>query len=285
MQRNFSKPYYNSHSPAARYYNSALSIWLSVDPMVDKYPNLSNFVYCSNNPLKIIDPNGMWEWDAAGNLVAQSNDNSYTLATFLGTSQKNAMTILARSGVYANQKGILNLKEGQVLMKKTLYISYASENFPTVRNNEEAVAHYYLGNGEPANVGFMAVIAVFSSDKFCSKHNKITTNGSTSSEGFFSIDLTSIKQLFYIGRTGVDYSITGNGKTNAVTYTLFTNTDPNSSNKTDGFWDPNFIFEKSLGRFFKRFSTDENGKNLELGGTPYPYVTRKFTFFYKPIEE
>ena len=47
----------------SRYYSSDLSIWLSVDPMSDKYPHQSNYVYCSNNPIRVIDPNGDDEWD------------------------------------------------------------------------------------------------------------------------------------------------------------------------------------------------------------------------------
>ena len=35
-----------------------------------------------------------------------------------GTNQKNAMTILNRGGVTANDKGVLNLKAGQVLSKQ-----------------------------------------------------------------------------------------------------------------------------------------------------------------------
>ena len=42
----------------SRYYSSDLSIWLSVDPMSDKYPGLSPYVYCANNPVKLVDPNG-----------------------------------------------------------------------------------------------------------------------------------------------------------------------------------------------------------------------------------
>ena len=42
----------------SRYYSSDLSVWLSVDPMSDKYPSLSPFVYCANNPVKLVDPNG-----------------------------------------------------------------------------------------------------------------------------------------------------------------------------------------------------------------------------------
>ena len=42
----------------SRYYSSDLSIWLSVDPMSDKYPSLSPYVYCANNPVMLVDPNG-----------------------------------------------------------------------------------------------------------------------------------------------------------------------------------------------------------------------------------
>ena len=42
----------------ARYYNSDLSLWLSVDPMAEKYPSLSPYNYCAWNPMKLVDPNG-----------------------------------------------------------------------------------------------------------------------------------------------------------------------------------------------------------------------------------
>ena len=42
----------------SRYYSSDLSIWLSVDPQSDKYPSLSPYVYCADNPVKLVDPNG-----------------------------------------------------------------------------------------------------------------------------------------------------------------------------------------------------------------------------------
>ena len=44
----------------SRYYSSDLSIWLSVDPQASKYPSLSPYVYCANNPIKLVDPNGEW---------------------------------------------------------------------------------------------------------------------------------------------------------------------------------------------------------------------------------
>lgn len=53
----------------SRYYSSDLSIWLSVDPMAHKYPSLSPYVYCANNPIKLVDPNGETWVDADGNEI------------------------------------------------------------------------------------------------------------------------------------------------------------------------------------------------------------------------
>ena len=48
----------------ARYYDSdILTSWLSVDPMADKYPNISPYAYCAWNPIKLVDPNGEDVWE------------------------------------------------------------------------------------------------------------------------------------------------------------------------------------------------------------------------------
>lgn len=47
------------HYFGARYYDSeALTGWLSVDPMANKYPSLSPYNYCAWNPVKLVDDNG-----------------------------------------------------------------------------------------------------------------------------------------------------------------------------------------------------------------------------------
>jgi RHS repeat-associated protein len=43
----------------ARYYNSDISVWLSVDPMSDKHPDYTPYAYVYNNPMKYIDPFGL----------------------------------------------------------------------------------------------------------------------------------------------------------------------------------------------------------------------------------
>ncbi len=43
----------------ARYMDHELMTgWLSVDPMADKYPNISPYAYCAWNPVKLVDPDG-----------------------------------------------------------------------------------------------------------------------------------------------------------------------------------------------------------------------------------
>ncbi len=62
MPHNLSPFNFQFSPPAARHYHSDLSIWLSVDPMADKYPGLSPYVYCANNPVRLVDPDGRtWE--------------------------------------------------------------------------------------------------------------------------------------------------------------------------------------------------------------------------------
>ncbi|OUD23569.1 RHS repeat domain-containing protein, partial [Flavobacterium psychrophilum] len=42
----------------ARYLDMKTSLWLNVDPLAEKYPNISPYVYCANNPVLYIDPDG-----------------------------------------------------------------------------------------------------------------------------------------------------------------------------------------------------------------------------------
>ena len=62
---------------AAQHYNSALSIWLSVDPMSDKYPRVSPYTYCADNLVRLVDEDGrdIWELDECGNIINHIEDD------------------------------------------------------------------------------------------------------------------------------------------------------------------------------------------------------------------
>src|SRR5690606_3268731 len=55
----------------ARYYDPKISIWLSVDPLAEKYPQKNPYHYVSCNPINRIDPDGRddYEIDKQGNLI------------------------------------------------------------------------------------------------------------------------------------------------------------------------------------------------------------------------
>ncbi|RMG25792.1 MAG: RHS repeat-associated core domain-containing protein [Methanobacteriota archaeon] len=68
----------------ARYYSPALGRWLAVDPLTERYPSSSPYVYVANNPLYFIDLNG--------NRLAIAGDSSavlYILQQLSGLSEED----------------------------------------------------------------------------------------------------------------------------------------------------------------------------------------------------
>ena len=70
----------------ARYYSSTLPMWLSVDPLSDSYPDTSPYVYCGNNPIKFVDPDGREKH------IFLSDKESYAARNF-GNISPNKTTI------------------------------------------------------------------------------------------------------------------------------------------------------------------------------------------------
>jgi len=76
----------------ARYYDSELSVWLSVDPLDFKYPSQSPYSYVGNRPVNTIDPWGMDEVkdpngksNNAGDGYKATNDGKYLYGDGLKT--------------------------------------------------------------------------------------------------------------------------------------------------------------------------------------------------------
>jgi RHS repeat-associated protein len=55
----------NLYDYSARYYESAIGRFTTVDPLAEKYYSISPYVYCGNNPLRFIDPTGMFSEEAS----------------------------------------------------------------------------------------------------------------------------------------------------------------------------------------------------------------------------
>lgn len=50
----------NLYDYGARQYDPVLGRWHAADPMAEKYYEISPYNYCNNNPVKYIDPTGMF---------------------------------------------------------------------------------------------------------------------------------------------------------------------------------------------------------------------------------
>jgi RHS repeat-associated protein len=81
----------------ARYYDPRTSVWISVDPLAEKYPNMSSYVYCEDNPVVLIDPDGMKPHPYPLSLLGNSTYYNWRLRDYLrqnpGASYPNSYYI------------------------------------------------------------------------------------------------------------------------------------------------------------------------------------------------
>ena len=61
----------------ARWYDPVLARWHSTDPLADKYPDVSPYVYCLDNPVNAIDPDGKRVWVFATKLPDDPSAKNY----------------------------------------------------------------------------------------------------------------------------------------------------------------------------------------------------------------
>lgn len=88
----------------ARYYDPKVSIWLSVDPLAEKYPNASPYNYCLQNPTNLVDPTGMSpEEEPKKNIyIVLDYDGKKPIDTNRETVEFKDMEKSKWKGIYAN---------------------------------------------------------------------------------------------------------------------------------------------------------------------------------------
>ena len=102
----------------ARYMNPVTSLWYGVGPMAEKYPNITAYLYCHANPIRLIDPNGE---DIE---VVRNKDKTYTITG--GTLNKD-------NNIYIIQDG---KRTGKILgLTLTPYSFFSSDNKVVVGAN------------------------------------------------------------------------------------------------------------------------------------------------------
>lgn len=152
----------NWYDYGARQYDPALGRFTTVDPLTEKHYEMSPYTYCGNNPIKYIDPTGMFYTgytvnekghikivsDEGGNYYdVLYNESSYSIKTI-----KNYDTSGDKTGIKIS-KGILNERAGagrnmSAKIMKGSYLdleghetgrSYANHSYE-IRNDKESLA-------------------------------------------------------------------------------------------------------------------------------------------------
>ena len=125
----------------ARYYDSDLSGWLSVDPMSDKYPSLSPYCYTANNPVMLVDPNGEKVYivgDAADEATSQLQNNFKNIK----------ITRNEKTGELSYEGKAKTLKEQfivKAIEKTDIEIQVSAGDRPILYKGEYAIG-IYMGN-------------------------------------------------------------------------------------------------------------------------------------------
>ncbi len=138
----------------ARYYTPELSIWLSVDPLSDKYPHQSNYMYCSGNPMNRIDPDGMDDYEVnrrTGEItfVRKTDDDTHRLIA--GRARYDKDGNLRNKNTIEITKDVLdNRQEGRAIHlgddgSETPY-NYTALHFGTKSDEAENIFKWFADN-------------------------------------------------------------------------------------------------------------------------------------------
>ncbi len=117
----------NSYDYGARQYYSVVPAWDRVDPLAEKYYNISPYAYCANNPISFIDPNGNEPEKpfvgTVNDFVSLLNHSSRKVGCFKGQKASNYVKSLSDVSWTSfkpvpTQTGYFNMKKGRYIYTK-----------------------------------------------------------------------------------------------------------------------------------------------------------------------
>ena len=108
----------------ARYMNPVTSLWYGVDPLAEKYQFLGSYVYCSANPIKIIDVDGNDEFhvNGNGNIIKVVNNNSANITIVSPDGSKKYFSDYETKSIFL---GWGNGKNRQIIANVAAYYAKA----------------------------------------------------------------------------------------------------------------------------------------------------------------
>ena len=131
---------------SARFLQTSLGRFSTIDPLAEKYPNVSPYAYCNGNPVNLVDPDGM-DWYAYYLGRQDSYENMLPYMSYAWTEAKSQEeldalgiqgtymgdTVVVFDGFYDEKLGKNNsiVGEGAKAAKVTVYGSRGSDDVAT----------------------------------------------------------------------------------------------------------------------------------------------------------
>ncbi len=116
----------------ARYYNADVVRWITKDPLAEKYPDLSPYVYSLNNPVSYKDPDGRFVVNANGTAVYRVSPIAASTYAIMGAIPGGNYTnfihkLLRNDPSYSiGASDYANLAVGGILARSSKYVAEAS---------------------------------------------------------------------------------------------------------------------------------------------------------------
>ena len=127
-----------------------MTMWLSVDPMADKYPGISPYAYCAWNPVKLVDPDGreIWINNGDGKFKYTAGMSSEGLKGFAKKTVDALNDIYNKGGdegvdlinTLCSSKNIFNIKEQETDKVSEFNASNITDAY--ARNNQTFIDHW-----------------------------------------------------------------------------------------------------------------------------------------------
>ena len=116
----------------ARQYSPTLSRWLVPDPMSEKYYGESPYAYCANNPVNIVDPDGM-DWER------KWRSKTVTVSADIYTDRSSYSSARQAAAYWNNRKDDTYVRDGRVYRVRYNIRVNRVDSFQNI--NKEGVPH------------------------------------------------------------------------------------------------------------------------------------------------
>ena len=281
---------YDVYEYGARGYYATIGRFTSIDPLCEQTPWQSPYVYANNNWVNNIDWMGMsadgfhvptLNWvavDEQGKVLGYDmqhpdqyvyliDDDNWD-GTYEGLEgyeiigrqhKKQRIYIIGEPCFYIGYYQTPSIVNGEFVVTAGERLMYGSKPAPkSIDTTWEGLSHYLFDSDRtPVALGGPNTFSKFlSHPTFISKRQQIMS-GIAPANDTFSINMRN--HVYHIGRTKVVYT----SKDGEIVFYLGVD---------DGFWDVNVFKEAYDTLITKTNSSDGMGDNLEVLGTPYPYI-------------